>query len=90
MSFCEEIRRRHCRVPTVLFWGRETALPCPSAKKSGDGIAVSLQYYFGVGVGVGGGEAGRLDRGGVFSNCCNSGAVSDRKMLSPRESLEML
>ena len=24
-----EIRRRQCRFPTILFWGRDTAMPCP-------------------------------------------------------------
>ncbi len=32
-----EIRRRQCRVPTILF----------GVPKLGDGNAVSLQYYFG-------------------------------------------
>ncbi|MEG4011438.1 MULTISPECIES: hypothetical protein [unclassified Microcoleus] len=42
-----EIRRRQCRFPTILFWGRDTALPFPEKSRLVHGIAVSRKVTAG-------------------------------------------
>ncbi len=46
------VGKRHCRVLIHITQNQETALPCPHLHypKSGDGNAVSLQYYYGTAV----------------------------------------